>query len=171
MLALNWIDWLCLAILGISLLLGLWRGLIYEIFAIIGWVAAFFLAQHYAPALQPQLARLFSLENWGAAAQYALAFVLLFIAVLIVSSLLAWGLKNLSAAIGLKPLDRVLGACFGLLRAALILLTLTALAHLTSLPKDPDWRSAQAAPHLDSSLAQVKPLLPAKIQTYLQPAP
>jgi len=51
------------------------------------------------------------------------------------------------------------------------LLTLTALAHLTPLPREADWRSAQAAPHLDNSLAQVKPLLPAKIQAYLQPAP
>ena len=167
----NWIDWLCLAVIAISLLLGLWRGLIYEVFALVGWIAAFFIAQHYANAAQPLLTPYLPLQGWGPAAHYALAFVLLFIAVLLLSALAAWVCKQLTAAVGLKPIDRFLGACFGLLRAALILLTLTALAHLTPLPHEADWRSAQAAPHLDNSLAQVKPLLPAKIQAYLQPAP
>jgi membrane protein required for colicin V production len=169
--ALNWIDWLCLAVIGISLLLGLWRGLIYEVFALVGWIAAFFLAQHYATALQPTLAAHLPLQAWGPAAHYALAFVLLFILVLILSGLAAWGLKQLTSAVGLKPVDRFLGACFGLLRAALILLTLTALAHLTPLPQDQDWARAHSSAPLDRSLTQVKPLLPAKIQAYLQPAP
>lgn len=169
--ALNWIDWLCLAVIGLSLLLGLWRGLIYEVFALIGWIAAFLIAQHYASSAQPALAQHLPLQGWGQAAQYALAFVLLFIAVLLFSALAAWGCKQLTAAVGLKPVDRFLGACFGLLRAALILLTLTALAHLTPLIQDADWRHAQSTAHLDRSLTEVKPLLPAKIQAYLQPAP
>ncbi len=169
--ALNWIDWLCLAVIGVSLLLGLWRGLIYEVFALMGWIAAFIIAQHYASTTQPVLAAHLPLQGWGQAAQYALAFVLLFVAVLILSGLAAWGLKQLTSAIGLKPVDRFLGACFGLVRAVLILLTLTAVAHLTPLTQDADWRSAQSANHLDRSLTKVKPLLPAKIQAYLQPAP
>ena len=169
--ALNWIDWLCLAVIGLSLLLGLWRGLIYEVFALIGWIAAFLIAQHYASAAQAVLTQHLPLQGWGLAAHYALAFVLLFIAVLLFSALAAWGCKQLTAAVGLKPVDRFLGACFGLLRAVLILLTLTALAHLTPLTQDADWRSAQSAAHLDRSPTEVKPLLPAKIQAYLQPAP
>ena len=169
--ALNWIDGLCLAVIGLSLILGLWRGLIYEVFALVGWIAAFFLAQHYSPAAQPVVQRIFPLEGWGAAMHYALTFLLLFVAVLLLSGILAWGLKQLTAAVGLKPIDRFLGACFGLLRAALILLTLTALAHLTPLTREADWRNAQASAALDRSLHEVKPLLPAKIQAYLQPAP
>jgi membrane protein required for colicin V production len=168
---LNWIDWLCFAVIGLSLLLGLWRGLIYEVFALIGWIAAFFIAQHYASAAQPVLLQYLPLQGWGQAAHYALAFVLLFIAVLLVSGLVAWVCKQLTAAAGLKPVDRVLGACFGLLRAALILLTFTALAHLTPLAQNAQWRNAPSAAHLDRSLTEVKPLLPAKIQAYLQPAP
>ena len=136
-----------------------------------GWIAAFIIAQHYASTTQPVLAAHLPLQGWGQAAQYALAFVLLFVAVLILSGLAAWGLKQLTSAIGLKPVDRFLGACFGLVRAVLILLTLTAVAHLTPLTQDADWRSAHSANHLDRSLTKVKPLLPAKIQAYLQPAP
>jgi membrane protein required for colicin V production len=171
MLAFNWIDYLCLAIVIMSLLLGLWRGLIYEVFSLVGWVAAFGLAQHDAAALQPKLAGLFALGHWGSAAQYALSFCVIFVAVLVLAGLLAWGLKQLTAAVGLKPVDRLLGAGFGLLRALLILLILTALAHLTPLQHDADWRQAQSAPHLDRGLTEVKPLLPAKMQAYLQPAP
>ena len=39
------VDWICIVLVLISLLLGLWRGLIYEVFALIGWIAAFFVAQ------------------------------------------------------------------------------------------------------------------------------
>ena len=66
--ALNWIDWLCLAVIGVSLLLGLWRGLIYEVFALMGWIAAFIIAQHYASTTQPVLAAHLPLQGWGQAA-------------------------------------------------------------------------------------------------------
>ena len=49
------IDWIFLCLILISLLLGLWRGLIYEVFALVGWFAAFFIAQYFAPGLAPQL--------------------------------------------------------------------------------------------------------------------
>ncbi len=39
------VDWILLAVLGLSMLLGLWRGLVQEVLSLAGWVAAFFVAQ------------------------------------------------------------------------------------------------------------------------------
>ncbi|MBU4506144.1 MAG: CvpA family protein, partial [Gammaproteobacteria bacterium] len=44
----NWVDGVLLAVLVLSAVLGLWRGLVYEVISVAGWVAAFLLAQAYA---------------------------------------------------------------------------------------------------------------------------
>lgn len=166
----NPIDLACLLLIALSLCLGLWRGLVYEVFGLIGWIVAFFVAQHFADALALQLPRFFALQDWGRPMHYALAFILIFVAVLLSSALLAWLAKSLIAAVGLKPVDRVLGGVFGLLRAALILLVLTAAVLMTPLAHDSHWRTARAAQPLEFTLGELKPLLPAKMQGYLPAA-
>jgi membrane protein required for colicin V production len=42
------LDWIFLVVLGASLLIGAWRGLIFELFSLAGWVAAFLAAQWLA---------------------------------------------------------------------------------------------------------------------------
>ena len=42
------VDLILLLLLLASVLLGLWRGLVYELLSIAGWVAAFLLAQTFA---------------------------------------------------------------------------------------------------------------------------
>ena len=42
------IDLILLLLLLASVLLGLWRGLVYELLSIAGWVVAFLLAQTFA---------------------------------------------------------------------------------------------------------------------------
>ena len=46
------LDWVLLAVLLVSLLLGLWRGLVYEVLSVVSWIAAFVLAQ-WLPAQRP----------------------------------------------------------------------------------------------------------------------
>ena len=41
-------DWILLAVLMASMLVGLWRGLVYEVLSLAGWLAAFILAQWLA---------------------------------------------------------------------------------------------------------------------------
>ena len=43
------IDWLALTVVTASLLLGAWRGLLYEVLALAGWVLAFLAARWAAP--------------------------------------------------------------------------------------------------------------------------
>ncbi len=161
-------DLFALALLLLSLLLGWWRGLIYEFLSLLGWVAAYWLAQYFAAYLSPVLPALIpALAEWGEAAHYALAFVLLIVLALIAANLLAWLLKTLTKMLGLGLLDRFFGALFGLLRAVLILLAITAVVHMTPLAQSAFWQGARVAPHLDAGLSITTPYLPAKIRSFL----
>ena len=44
-----------MAVLLASLLLGAWRGLVYEVMSVVGWVVAFILAQVFAGSLAQHL--------------------------------------------------------------------------------------------------------------------
>src|SRR5262249_52316134 len=50
---LGWVDIALLAILGLSVLVGLWRGFVFEIVSLLGWVIAFIFANTGAPLLSP----------------------------------------------------------------------------------------------------------------------
>ena len=45
-------DWVLLGVMFTSMVVGLWRGLVYEVLSLVGWVAAFFLAQWLATQRQ-----------------------------------------------------------------------------------------------------------------------
>lgn len=149
------LDWVLLAVLVVSLLLGAWRGLVYELLICAGWVAAFFLAQWWASDLAVRL----PLGNASAALRHAVAFVAIFVLGAFVAGLIAALLRRLVRAAGLRPVDRVLGAGFGLVRATVLLLALAVLAALTPLHKAASWRESHGARWLEAALVSLRPLL------------
>ena len=71
------LDWVFVAVLVASFLLGAWRGLVYEVLSVMSWIAAFIVAQWQAP----RVAGMLELGGSGLSVRYAAAFVLVFIAV------------------------------------------------------------------------------------------
>lgn len=112
------VDWILLAVLGLSLLLGMWRGIVQEVLSLVGWGAAFYVSQMYAPLAAAWL----PMEGSSQMLRYAAGFVVVFVAVLIATVLVSWVVKKLVSAVGLGPLDRLLGSLFGLMRGVVILL-------------------------------------------------
>ena len=121
------LDWILLTIGGLSALWGLWRGLVREVLSLAGWIASFVLAQMYANAVGAWL----PLSDTGDTLRQLAGFVLVFVSVLVLSTALALVLKKMASAVGLGPLDRVLGALFGALRGLLLLLSLTIVVGLS----------------------------------------
>ena len=119
-------------------------------------MAAWFAAQWGTP----QLAPLLPLGGPGSALNLAAAFSLLFLAALVVWTLLARLLRMLVHATPLSLPDRMLGAVFGLLRGSVLLLALATAVSLTPASQSSDWRSSQGAQWLGVALAALKPLLP-----------
>jgi membrane protein required for colicin V production len=161
--SIHWIDWTLLAVLAASVLIGLWRGLVFEVLSLLAWVVAWVLAQAYGEAVAVRL-------NLGAAGQpqgLALGFVLVFFATLITCTLLARLARLLVSATPLSVIDRVLGAGFGLVRGVLLLLVLATVVSMTPVAKSADWRASQGATWLAAALRQLQPLMPATMSRYL----
>ena len=146
-----------------SLLLGAWRGLVYEVLSVLGWAASFYAAQWFAP----QVATLLPLQSASETVRYAAAFVLVFLAAVFVAGLLAALLKKLVDAIGLRPVDRTLGAAFGVLRGVIMLLAATVVINMTALKSSDWWLASKGAPVLTATLGNLKPLLPEQFASYL----
>lgn len=148
----------------ISLLVGVTRGVVSEVLALLAWVAAFIAARMWAiPAGNLLLAEL-SDPLWRQLA----GFVGVFVAVLILFALLRWVMSLLLKAAGLRPLDRLLGAVFGVLRGVLVILVLVLLAGLTPLPQQYWWRQAMLSPPLETAVLAIKPGLPPELAKRIQ---
>jgi membrane protein required for colicin V production len=157
------VDWILLAVLGLSFLLGLWRGIVQEVLSLAGWVAAFYVSQMYAPMAAAWL----PMEGSSQMLRYAAGFVVVFVAVLVATVLVSFVVKKLISAVGLGPLDRLLGSLFGLMRGVVILLAVTVLVGMTPMRETEGWREAQGARWLQQLLHVLKPVLPADFGKYL----
>jgi membrane protein required for colicin V production len=157
------VDWILLGVLVFSMLLGAWRGLVYEVLSVLGWVVSFFVAQWFAPDLATRL----PLQSASDPVRYAAAFVLIFIAAVFAAGLLAFVVKKLVAAVGLAPVDRVLGAAFGVLRGVILLLAATVVIDMTALKSSSWWQESKGAPVLTATLKALKPVLPEQFAKYL----
>lgn len=107
-----------LIVIVISMLLGLWRGLVKEAFSLAAWVAAVFVAGFFSAPLADLMINM--LDN--ATVRRVLASAILFVLVMFAGTLLGNFMSRLSTAIGLRSVDRALGSLFGILRGLIIVL-------------------------------------------------
>jgi membrane protein required for colicin V production len=157
-------DWVLLAALLLSVLLGLWRGLVYEVLSVAGWVAAFVLAQAFADEAGAWL----PMDGLSPPLRLAAGFVLVFVAVAFAAGLLAWLVQKLVVSVGLRPVDRVLGGAFGLLRGLVILLAVALVVSVTQMQGAAWWRDSATAGTLSATLHELKPLLPEPVARYIR---
>lgn len=157
-------DYFVLALMAVSLLVGVARGVVSEILALVAWVAAFIAARLWAVPLGNLMLADLPDPLWRQLA----GFVGVLVAVLIGFALLRWVTTLLLKAVGLRPLDRGLGALFGVARGVLVLLILVLLAGLTPLPQERWWRQATLAPPLETGVLAVKPWLPPELAKRIQ---
>lgn len=149
-------DYVVLGAVALSLLLGVWRGVVSEILALVAWVAAFVAARTWAAPAGEMLALGLTEPAWRQVA----GFLAIFVAVLVLFALARWLVSLLLKAVGLAPLDRVLGAVFGIARGVLVVWVVVLLAGLTALPQQQWWRQALLAPPLETAVLAAKPWLP-----------
>ncbi|MFC5498173.1 CvpA family protein [Caenimonas terrae] len=157
------LDWVFLAVLVVSFALGAWRGLVYEVLSVLGWIAAYVLAQWLAA----DAAALLPMGHVGSAVRYAAGFVLVFVAAAFAAGLLAWLVKKLVEAVGLRPVDRTLGAAFGLVRGVVLLLAVATVVLMTPLRSGQWWTESTGAGVSTTVLRGLKPVLPERFGQYL----
>lgn len=157
------LDWIFLAVLLTSLLLGVWRGLVYEVLSLLSWLVAFVAAQWLAPTVAVYL----PMSGASEMIRYAAGFALVFIAVVLAVSVLAWLMQKLMSSVGLRPVDRLLGAVFGLGRGVVILLAVAVVMEMMPFRVAPWWQESLGARVSVATLKALKPVLPAEFGRYL----
>lgn len=157
------LDWILIGVLVASMLMGAWRGLVFEVLSLLGWVVSFFVAQWFAQDVAAWL----PMGESAGALRYAAGFLIVFIAAVFSCGLLTSLAKKLIEVIGLRPADRALGAIFGVLRGVVLLLAVAVVAGLTPVGSAPWWQESQAAPVLAEVLKGLKPALPEEFSRHL----
>lgn len=157
------LDWIFVAVLLASLALGAWRGLVYEVLSVLAWIVAFVLAQWLAPDVAQRLPMSGATEM----IRYAAGFALVFIATVFASGLVAWLMKKLVESVGLRPMDRVLGAVFGLVRGVILLLAATVVMQMTPFKSSAWWQESTGVTASTTALKGLKPMLPEEFGKYL----
>ena len=117
----NGFDWFILAVLAISLLVGLYRGFGREIFSLLGWVVAFVGANVLA---QPLADSLVALSDSGTL-RYIAGWALVFVGVLAIFSVLGRLMARQMRQPGFNLGNRVLGGLFGVLRGIVVVIVVT----------------------------------------------
>ena len=161
---LGWVDWAMLGLLLLSVLVGLWRGLVFELMSVVGWIVAYIVAQLFAADVAAHI----PVGERGSAVNLVVGFAVAFFGVLLIWSLLARLLRALIRATPLTLPDRVLGAGFGLLRGVLLLLVVaTLIAFLPAVQRSAAWSQSQGAAWLGLALKALKPMLPPDVARHL----
>ncbi len=148
-------DYAVFAVLGVSFVIGIFRGLIRELVNLAGWASAFVLSAVFGGTLAKLMP-----ESLGPMLAPLLAYLAIFIGTLLLASLIAMLVSALARSAGLGATNRSLGAVFGFLRGLLILLALVLLGGLTPLPREPFWRDAMLSGPLETAVVAMRPYLP-----------
>ncbi len=156
-------DYCVFAILGISVLLSLVRGVVRELVSLAGWIVAFMVANSFAARFVPCC----PLSLPSELLRMSLAFAALFLASLLAMSLVAMAASALTKTAGLGLADRFLGSLFGLVRGLLAVLLIVLAAGLTALPQEPFWRKAVLSGPLEIAAMMAIPWLPQDLSRHI----
>ena len=152
----TWLDYAVIGVLLVSMLLSALRGVVREIISLGGWIIAFLAANLFAGPLSIHLPQAIPNETLRTLA----AFLAIFIFALICTSLVGLLMSKLVKAVGLGPIDRMLGALFGIARGSILVMAAVLVAGLTSAPTQAWWKESVTGAHLREFALALKPWLP-----------
>lgn len=162
----NWFDYAIIATLALSILVGLWRGFIGEVLALLCWVLAFWVAWMFGPLLAEQFSGAISVPS----VRVLLAYALCFVAVLIGGAIVSYLMRKLVSGSGLSGTDRLLGMVFGLVRGFALVVLVVLLMKFTPVVRDDWWQTSRMLPTFDNGARWVTSYLPESVARYLEPA-
>lgn len=157
-LGLGELDWVFIVIIVLSTLLGISRGMVREIFAVIGWCAAFFVSLYFSS----DLAQILPFQTHiGLMTRTLIACVLIVIGCVFASGLVGKILRSILASVSIGAEDRLLGCLFGFLRGLLIVGLLVFLAGSTEfVPRQQWWHDSVMVPMIEKGIVYVSPYIP-----------
>jgi membrane protein required for colicin V production len=152
----NFIDYFILIVIGISVLLGFIHGFIRMVLSVLVWVAAFFISAFYGPHLATTFSLVTSDPKWQLWLSYGSVFVVAvvvgFVVKLILNLILTGG--------GVSVINRFLGALFGAVRGAIIIVLFAWFALLVGMNQTAAFQASRLMPFFQNLLSTVETMFP-----------
>lgn len=139
----NFADYLMLAVLLISLVLGFFRGFLREAVSLIAWLGGLWLAWHFAYRVEPYLGGLVAHPPASTWVARGIVLLTVLIAGWLVGSVLSYFVHQSGVSL---MLDRLLGIVFGLIRGAVLISVAIMLAQLVQLDRTTWWMRSRCMP-------------------------
>ncbi|MFG6178983.1 CvpA family protein [Halomonas sp. THAF12] len=139
---LTWLDWLFVAVLAVTGIAGLMRGLVREALGLASWGVALLAARWLAAPLAMRLDGLIDSPD----GRLVLAFVVVVLGVILACGVIIRLIQAAVEWVGMGLFNRVAGAAFGLAKGAAILVVATLLIGLTPLERLQAWQQAALRP-------------------------
>ena len=138
------IDWAILITVLISTLFSIKRGFVKEALSLLTWIVALIVGRLFSTPLASLLVDY--IETPGL--RLTSAFVMLFVATLVVGAMVNHLLGELIRLTGLSGTDRLFGMVFGLARGLIVVVVAVAIIRLTPLAEDYWWQESRLIPEL-----------------------
>jgi membrane protein required for colicin V production len=159
------VDIAIIAIIVVSLVIGLFRGFIREVLSLASWIAALWIAYAYATFgasyLEPYIDQ--------PPLRVVVAFAAIFIVVLIVASILSYLLYRLLSISGVTGVDRSLGLLFGVVRGVVIVAIFILLAIFMDMATQPWWQESLLVDYFSPITDMLRSLMPEDLVIYFEP--
>ncbi len=161
----NWLDYVIIATLVLSTLVGVIRGVVREMFGIGTWVFAFVMAFYFADSAAAALATFIG----DPALRVLTAYAGVFLVVLAIGAILTSLLANWIRQTGLSTADRTLGGGFGLIRAVILVGAGVLLVELAEAQDAAWWQNSDLVGHFDIVRRALEAILPESWLEALRP--
>jgi len=152
----HWIDYAIMAIIGLSVLTGLFRGFVKELMALCVWVLAIWLAITYSSVLDPWALPYIKDKT----ARMIACFIVVLIATLIVGGACNAFMSFILRRSGLSGTDRILGMGFGFVRGIFIVSLGVLVLQSTSLSSTEVTSQSRLLPHFDAVVQWLSGYMP-----------
>ena len=158
------VDIAIIAIIVVSLIIGLFRGFVREFLSLVSWGVALWAAYVYA---QPGSEYLESYIDQQPV-RIVDAFVVIFVVVLIAASFLGYLLGRLLSISGVTGVDRSLGMLFGVGRGVIIVSILILASVFMDMTTHPMWEKSLLVDYFNPLADILRSLMPQGLEIYFQ---
>jgi membrane protein required for colicin V production len=158
-----WIDFTLIGLVFISVVIGLLRGFIKEVFSLAFWMLASWVSLRFSREFSGFLESTISHPS----ARMVASFVVLFAITLILGGLIGFLVSVLAKKSGLTFMERFGGMVIGVVRGMIIVTVVVMLAGLTPLPKDSWWVRSTLIPPFQLLAVWLRDHIPSGLAEYI----
>ena len=161
----NWVDFVIIGIIAISVVVSFFRGFLREALSLLVWGLAIYFSLTYYGVLEPLLPSGYGLPS---TVRLVLSGVAILLGVLIIGGIFTWIIGSIFDKSGMSGTDRVVGILFGGLRGVVLVVIIVLIVSFLPFKNEPWWTQSKVVPHFTEMAEWVKARLPDEIPAYFE---